>query len=209
MEYRLALYSDQALPENRAMDMRLMELIGTAHPKIGYLSSSPDEERTYFKLKEAYYSNLGAQLTAYTDSRNANNLEHLEKLFACDAIHLSGGNTFLFLAWLRESGLASELKNYAAKGNFLIGVSAGAILMTPSIETALLCGDDDSLSDGDTIGLSLVDFQFLPHYHLEKESSELSEQVLLPRQLTYGCPDGAGLIVQGENVETFRKVYSL
>ena len=46
----------------------------------------------------------------------------------CDAIHLTGGNTFQFSYWLRERGLDAELKRYAKAGGVLIGVSAGAIL---------------------------------------------------------------------------------
>ena len=161
--YRLALYSQQIPTKNPAMNARLLELIGVAKPNIGYISSSPDQDRIYFSPMQSYYADLGAKLTAYTDAENAEDSSYLKTLFACDAIHLSGGNTFFFLAWLRRTGLDKKLIAYAAN-NCLIGVSAGAILMTHSIETSLLCGDDDSLSDGDHAGFSLVPFNFLPHY---------------------------------------------
>ena len=108
--YRLALYSDQIIPENRTMDLRLMELIDVENPKIGYVASSPDKDKFYFTPKQTYYSDLDAELTAYTDTKNAEDEDHLENLFNCDAIHLSGGNTFFFLAWLRQTGLDMKLK---------------------------------------------------------------------------------------------------
>lgn len=129
--YQLALYSDQMLPENQEIDLRLMELIGVSKPKISQLGSSPDPNRIYVTPKQAYDSDLGAELTAYTDVENAYDISHLELLFNCDAIHLSGGGTFFFLTWLRQTGLDTKLKQYAATGQCIISVNADAILMTP------------------------------------------------------------------------------
>ena len=207
MSYRLALYSDQENPENPAMDARLINLIGVERPSIGYVSSSPDPDRTYFEPRKAYYAHLGADLSVYVDAENYGAPGKLEALLSCDAVHLSGGNTYAFLAWLRKSGLLERLEQYALRG-VLIGVSAGAILMTPSIETSALCGDDASMSDGDDRGLALVSFRLLPHYEKGTSLPTATRQSLSPG-LTYGCPDGSGFIVDGEQVEVYGDVYIL
>lgn len=203
--YRLALYSDQTAIVNQEMDSRLIELIGVSKPKIGYISSSPDKDRSYFIPMQSHYLDLGAELTVYTDSETAEDSSHLQVLFACDAIYLTGGNTFFFLTWLRQTGLDKKLKEFAATGKVLIGASAGAILMTPSIETSLICGDDDSFSDGDNTGFSLVSFTFLPHYSRGQDTSAAD----LSKTLTYGCPDGTGIIVDDDNLEFFGDIATL
>ena len=206
MNYRLALYSDQEHSEYSPMDSRLMNLIGVEKPNVGYVASSPDPERIYLGSREAFYATLGAELTTYVDSENCKTPGVMDTLLECDAIHLSGGNTFEFLAWLKQSGLITELERYAQQGGVLVGVSAGAIIMTPSIKTSLLCGDI-AISDGDYRGLGLVPFNFWPHYQKGEEASSVARQVLSSVGLTYGCPDGSGLIVDGEQLETYGDVY--
>lgn len=179
-----------------------MELIGVSKPKIGYLGSSPDPNKIYFTPKQAYSSDLGTELTAYTDVDNAHDISHIKTLFSCDAIHLSGGDTFFFLTWLRQTGLDTNPKQYAATGKLLIVISAVTILITPSIETSSLYRNDDSLSDGNHQGLSLIPFHFWPHYTKDQDTSALSH---LPT-LTYGCPDGAGIIVNDDHLEFFGNI---
>lgn len=88
----------------------------------------------------------------------------LPALLSCDAVHLSGGNTFYFLRWLRRRAMLPVLRDYVARGGVLIGVSAGAILMTPDVSTSALCGDTFVEEFSDPAALGLVDFQFLPHF---------------------------------------------
>jgi len=41
MGLRLALYSDQVIPRNAAVDKRVLRLIGVTNPRVGYVSSAP------------------------------------------------------------------------------------------------------------------------------------------------------------------------
>ena len=91
------------------------------------------EVAVYFKLDVAYTP------------------ERMTDLLACDAIHLTGGDTFYFLHWLRQRGMLSSLQRYVAEGGLLIGVSAGAILMTANIAMEGVNGE--SRWKGITIGV--------------------------------------------------------
>ena len=198
LEMRLALYSDQEIAANAAMDERVLRLIAVRRPRIGYVASAPDPSRSYFDHKRAYYHRLGAELTMYIDSESTDLEGDVQALCTCDAIHLSGGNTFTFLHWLRARGLLTPLHAYALAGRgVLIGASAGAILMTPNIQTAVLCGDVRPQDFTDDQGLGLVDFLFWPHYQRGAKVSIPLDQA----RLVYGCEDGAGVIVDGAAVE--------
>lgn len=69
MKLRLALYSDQIIPANAAVDRRLLDLIGVDRPRIAYVSSAPDPDRSYFSAKRRYYEQLGVELGNSTLTR--------------------------------------------------------------------------------------------------------------------------------------------
>ncbi len=201
---KLVLYSDQVIPENAKIDRRLASLIGKQNPIIGYIPSSSDPERIWFKQKQVYYETLGLNLSVYFEIDVNYEPSMFHSLLRCDAIHLSGGNTYHFLYWLRVRGLIVPLQEYVANGGTLIGTSAGAILMTPEIGTARLCGDapltGEEMTDSSALGL--VDFAFLPHLNdVEAATNVLEEYSQNYQRVIYGCPDGDGIIVNGEHIE--------
>jgi dipeptidase E len=205
MQRKLALYSDQELPGNAAMDERLIRLIGRPGPQIGYISAGPDPERRDFAHRRGYYAGIGADLTVYLDSDQAAANPDWAALLLCDAIHLSGGDTFGFLYWLGNKGVLPRLKQYVRDGGVLVGVSAGAILMTPSVTSATLCGDIRTVPLASDDALHLVDFHFWPHFnpdHIDASQADLAST--LPN--LYACPNGSGIIVDGAKMELFGKV---
>ena len=207
MNRKLVLYSDQIVGKTDAIDQRLLRLIGKAAPSIGYVPSSSDPERFFWGQVCAYYAALGASVEVYLELDAHFSEDVLPTLLSCDAIHLSGGNTFYFLHWLKQRAMLPVLREYVAGGGVLIGVSAGAILMTPDVSTSALCGDTfvEELSDPSALGL--VDFQFLPHFEPgEANIAEIAaHQRRFPAPL-YACPDGGGIVVDGADVEFFGEV---
>ena len=202
---KLVLYSDQILPATEKVDRELVVLMGHPSPTIGYIGSSPDPERKYYEERRAYYARLEMTLSTYIDETYEP--DQLEALFTCDAIHLTGGNTYHFLRWLRQRHMLARLRQYATRGGVLIGVSAGAILMTPEIGTAALCGDTPPEVDVDLTALGLVDFAFVPHF--EGTPSELVALQAYSRSregVVYACRDGDGIVVEGDQVRSIGNV---
>lgn len=184
------------------MDERLLNLIDKQHPIIGYIPSSTDPERTWFKQQQAYYKSLNADLSVYFELETEYEPKKTKELFACDAIHLSGGSTYNFLYWLRKRELVSLLRDYVARGGVLIGVSAGAILMTPEISTTHICGEESSHSLDNLFALNIVDFAFLPHTNnIEAVENKMIEYSNTHGCKIFGCPDGDGIIVNGNSIQ--------
>jgi dipeptidase E len=202
MNRKLAFYSDQQIGQSPTIDTRLINLINKQYPTIGYIPSSADPERTWFKQQQIYYKSLGADLSVYFELELAYVPDKIKDLFSCDAIHLSGGRTYNFLYWLRKRELISPLRDYVANGGVLIGVSAGAILMTPEISTTCLCGEEPSCNLNDLSALNLVDFAFLPHVNkIESAEKKMAEYSITRRRKIFGCNDGDGIIVDDEKIE--------
>lgn len=206
MPLRLALYSDQLIPANRVIDERLLRLIGVVRPRIGYFSSTPDRLRHYFELRRAYYAEIGVALDCYVDAESEPLDAAVAAALRCDAIHLTGGNTYAFLRWLQQHRLLDTLRAYARQQGVLVGTSAGAILMTPDIHTAALCGDVPDPSMADVRALALTSFRFLPHFVPDRLRPEMWASLVGPESPIYACPDGSGVIVHGDDVETYGAV---
>lgn len=202
---RLLLHGDQGGSRSRDADRRLLSTLGVATPHIGYVSAAPDADRIGFEDRAEHYAGLGASLRAYVDESNAST-RTMSQLEACHAIHLSGGNTFTFAHWLRQSKLFEALRHYALNGGALIGVSAGAIMLTPSVTSAALCGDFRPPEVVEDSGLSLVPFGFWPHFNKSALRSPDAHGFLQSYESVYACPDGCAVLVQGAKVECIGKV---
>ena len=199
-----ALYSDQFIAENAPMDRRLAALILSRGNHIGYIASAPEPQREFFDEKRQYYLNYGPSLDPFVDLDALAGDDEIGRLFSCNAIHLTGGHTGDFLRRLRQSGMLERLRAWALEDGILVGTSAGAILMTPTIAADALFtgGSPEAVRDG--AALDLVPFEFFPHLN--------DDPGYLPALLRYSetmvnsivaCRDGEGLIVGNGLVEVF------
>ncbi|MCF6139402.1 Type 1 glutamine amidotransferase-like domain-containing protein [Pseudalkalibacillus berkeleyi] len=181
---------DASIDQHLADHMKRM--ISKKGTKLGYVPSQYDETKYYFNKMRPHLERLGFEEFIYVDIDQAFEQKYVKSLETCDAIFLSGGNTYYFLNNLKNRGLISVLQRFVQNGGLLIGVSAGAMMMSHTIEIAAnLDPNDIALKDLDA--LNFIPFHFLPHYDEEKHDirkivSELGAPV-------YTCKDGAGIIL--------------
>ena len=193
---KLVLYSDQIPPLTDEIDAELKKLFDKTNPRIGYIPSASDPERKYFRERKSYYYRLGMDMDVYFELDKEWKPDLLESLLDCDAIHLSGGNTYYFLHWLRRRNMTDTLIRYVNQGGILIGVSAGSILMTLDISTSALCGDEIMEGETDFSGLGLVDFSFMPHFgDVPADIDDLKKYSRDNQMRVYAASDSGGIIV--------------
>jgi dipeptidase E len=197
---KLVLYSAQETSDDHKVNLELMRLIGKPHPRIAYIPSNFVNDSAWFHSKKKYYTQYGATLEEPVRFNTVLLESELQNLFSFDAIHLSGGDTPQFLTLLREHNLLERLRDYVTRGDVLIGMSAGAIIMTPNIFTAYDCGDDRPPEPFDHSALGLVDFVFMPHYEPELEIP-CQELALELNRILYACRDGDGIVVNGDEIK--------
>jgi len=160
---KLVLYSDQIAGVSERVDEGLLRLIGLGSAMVAYIPSCTDENRDYFNQKVKYYSRLGIRNLFYFDLDKEYDEDQISKLLSCDVIHLSGGNTFRFLYNLQRRNFSVLLRKYVHDGGILVGISAGAILMSHTIKAASIV-DTNEVAINDLTGIGLVGFDFFPHY---------------------------------------------
>ncbi|GIU35832.1 Type 1 glutamine amidotransferase-like domain-containing protein [Shewanella schlegeliana] len=203
---KLALLSDPSTKNGQmALNVLLQSLVKVdkhSPLRVGYIASQPDPHREFFQQAQQMYQVLGAELSVYLELEAGFSQSALDHLLSCDAIHLSGGDTYRFLKGLKHRKLLPVLRQYAINGGGLVGVSAGAMIMTPSIASASLCGDINHCELDDLIALNLVDFMFSPHINQALLQSERFQQQLAPfKQQVCLCPDDASLLLITDKVE--------
>jgi dipeptidase E len=135
-----------------------------------------------------------------------------QEVMRSDAIHMGGGNTFYFLNSLRKAKLLKDLRNFTLKGGILTGLSAGAIMMTENIELAgypEFDRDENNVGIKNLSSLNLVDFAFFPHFkNSARYDVVFKKYSKLKQKIIYACPDGAGIVVNGDEIRFVGKCYA-
>lgn len=182
------------------MYVRLRHLFASPRPRMAYLPSDFVRQSPYFSIQRTIYERYGIELDDLVDVTNGFEQEQLVRLQDYDGLHLSGGQTPRFLNLLRAHQLIPHLQAFAHRGGVLAGTSAGAILLTPTIETAQAVGDDFTAAPQDLTALGLVEFHFWPHFEAGDQEAANRQARELGAAL-YAAADGSGVIVEGDQVD--------
>jgi dipeptidase E len=140
----------------------------TKNKICAYMSAEGDNTEAnnkYNPVWKEYIERNGAKFILVDNSKRGSIVSvEEEKLIQANILLISGGNTFKLLNHLRLSGLNQAIKDFWIRDNVVLaGFSAGAIVLTPSIETAR-AGDPNELGVKDLTGLGIVRFEVWPHY---------------------------------------------
>lgn len=207
---KLVLYSGYDA-DNEPIDQALISLLKKPNPNVTFIPSAhyvPEHEYKYFCETFEEYGVHNVKIFNVDQPYSA---KQLNAAMSSDMIYLSGGNTFYFLKSIKRQGFDLELKKYVKKGGVLAGLSAGAIIMTPTIATASypkFDRDDNDVGITDLEALRLVPFEFFPHFTAEPEyRRELKKQSKLINNPIYGVADGGAIIVNGSKIEFYGDVW--
>lgn len=137
---------------------------------LGFVPNAGDTyENPYFveesrqRLKE-----LGIKLVELDLAKDSKE-ETLKKLEQVDGLYVAGGNTFHLLYLLNKNELLEHIRNKVKGGMPYFGESAGAVLLTKSIEPARTIDDPEDAPELKSFdGLGLLEFFPLPHVGKEK-----------------------------------------
>jgi dipeptidase E len=132
---------------------------------------------------------------------NINQKNDISSLGDFDIIYVCGGNTFLILNKLKETGLSDYISDQVNKGAIYVGVSAGSIIACQSIEVAGWGseGDKNDISLKDLSGLNFVDISIFPHYRdvLHNEVEQYKQRV---QNKVFEINDDQAIFVKGNEI---------
>lgn len=174
--------------------------------KVAYISSEPqDAPRPYYLSTIDDYEKISEGVEVhYFDLSDDFSDESLEEMLHYGTIYLSGGNTYIFMNDARKRSLYKILRKHLNNGGILVGASAGAIMMTPTIDIA--DGFDENIFGlTDVKGFSFVPFEFFPHLD-ESHHDFLVKYMGGKDSMLYICKDGDGIFCGDDGVQLFGEV---
>ncbi|MFA6602275.1 MAG: Type 1 glutamine amidotransferase-like domain-containing protein [Candidatus Shapirobacteria bacterium] len=176
MSQRIVLFSQPSLSVFKKLKSALFpgflsERIFAYMPSDG---TDREANEKYSPIWQDFAKNNGASFVYIDNSQREEKAEkESQKLLSSNILVITGGNTFKLLHHLRLSGLGKAIKDFWKKDRVVLsGFSAGAIVLSPSINTAKTgVGDANELGITDLTSLGILDFEVWPHY----ESSQAAE----------------------------------
>jgi len=175
--------------------------------RVSYRENIYDIYQVFEKLG---FEPANLDLREYFDDNEA--LE--QKLREYDLIWACGGNAFLLLRAMKQSGFDRAIKKLLDDDQVVYGGwSAGACVMSPSLKGIDLCDKPHDVAAGynkEVVweGLGLVNFTIAPHYRSHHPESEMIEDVVKyceEHSIPYrGIRDGDVVIVNNGRIEILK-----
>lgn len=203
---KLALFSTYSVwdsNESFSAASHMVKMTGKDNPIIGNIntySRNPNVKTTRF-MNKLYFSASSSHMK-----------ENVKELMNCDIIFLDGGNTFEISNALQRYGVYKILKAFSKKGGVIAGQSAGAIMCTPTILSAMWA-DANTVEDEipSYNGLNLVNFCLKPHSqsYLPRYTDEFQRFCDITQREFKCIPDGGAIIVEGDHMYEYGGVTTL
>ena len=148
---------------------KFFDLIGNDKPKdsVAIITTAAEgkENNKYSLLAKKQFLDAGFKDVEFVDlEAQSISSDKYNVIYVC------GGNTFKLLKFAKEKSFSKNIKQLLDRDGFYIGVSAGSIIMSPSIDIANEIepdSNDVSLTDLNSFGI--VPFHVMPHYYPDIE----------------------------------------
>lgn len=137
----------------------------TDHMAAIITTAAEGKEKDFFAIKtKEELHRMGFQKVDFIDVE----FDHAEILKDYEALYICGGNPFHLLQQFKKSGADQVLKKLEDRNLIVVGVSAGAMILGPSIEVAAhFTPDMNTVQLQDFSALSLFPNPIFPHYGRE------------------------------------------
>ena len=190
---------------NAEIKKALQDEISKRGNRVAYVSSEPQSgEKPYYLANIKDFKVISDEIEVdYFDLSDDFSDELLNGLSTYGVVYLAGGNTYTFLAAAKKRNLQNILEHILDKDGLLIGVSAGALIMTPSVE---LAASENLAALQDSSGFAFVPFEFFPHYEADGKEFPVG---YLTKNTIYLCKNGDGIFVSGNGMKKFGDIREL
>ncbi len=206
---RIVLYSGGQLRSNHKLHQAVVALARQKNAKkpltMTYIPFCSDNSSIFYSRAKRRFSANGVKKFFCLNVDHTPSAAEIKKAFESDIVYLAGGNTFYYLKHLRESGVLEKIKAFAKKGGVLAGLSAGGLIMSPTVALAADegLGPDDNevkMKRREFKSLGLFNFEFSPHY--DGKPSEVKAHLAYSKKTphpVYAVADGSGVVIDGSD----------
>jgi dipeptidase E len=205
---KIVLYSGGQSKSNHKLHRAVVELAkdgrNSGKLQLTYIPFCADNAHVFYERAIRRYRSHGIERFFCMPVDVPLSRDEIAVAMKSDVIYLAGGNTFYFLKHLRDSGMLGHLKKFASRGGVLAGLSAGALIMSPTTKLAADKGlgpDPNDVGLKDYRGMNLFQFEFSPHFHPTPKQlkAHLAYSLKTPNAIL-ASEDGGGVIINGNEV---------
>lgn len=206
---KIVLYSGGQSRSNHKLHQSVVSLArqnvgSTKKLSLTYIPFCSENSKLFFHRTKRRFKANGVEKFFCLNVDNNPSAADIKKAFQSDIVYLAGGNTFYYLKHLRASGVLSKIKAFAKKGGVLAGLSAGGLIMSPTVALAAdegLGPDDNDVGMTHFKSLGLFQFEFSPHFDGKprevKAHLSYSKKTRYP---VYAVQDGSGVVINGNDI---------
>jgi dipeptidase E len=134
-------------------------------------ASTDKENNQYNQMGLSQLKSAGIEVVDFYDFEN----DEPKDLSSYDVIYVCGGNTFKLMKFSREANFDKDIKSLLERGGVYVGVSAGSLIVGPSIQIANeVHSDRNEVGLIDFSGFNIIDLIIFPHY-----SPDIEEEIKL------------------------------
>ena len=177
------------------------------HPVFLFIGLASNYSDAYYDKIKKIYQNLGCKCIYLKKKNILNNPQIvLDKINQADIIYIGGGDSIKLIEEIKKYHLNDLLYDAYLRGALLVGVSAGAILLSKEgfSDSYILRGEKDSYDF--VKGLSFIDIAICPHY--EKDSSrslQLRNNLKNKNKIIYALENNTALWFHDEKIDVIKE----
>lgn len=167
------------LYETKEIDEEIVKMTNKTNPNFLFIGLASSYSDSYYDIIKKIYKNLGCN-TSYLKKKNIINNPDIvkNKITTADIIYIGGGDSIKLINEVKEYKLDILLKEAYQKETILVGISAGAILLSKEGFSDSLILRKESDKHCFIKGLNLNDLIICPHYNSSIEkTNELKDRI--------------------------------
>ena len=192
--------------ETKEIDEEIVKMTEKEKPKMLFIGLANSFADSYYDYIKKIYKNLGCE-TMYLKKKNVTKNPDIvkNKIETADIIYIGGGDTIKLIDTVKEYGIDKLLESAKERDCVIVGVSAGAILLSKSgfSDSFILRKESDKHEFID--GLNFIDINICPHYHNEeKKLEDLKENLKSNKKEVYGIENCTALKIINKKITVIK-----
>ena len=193
--------------ETQKIDEEIVKLTNKESPNFLFIGLASSYSDSYYDTIKKIYKKLGCT-TIYLKKNNLIHNPKLveEKIKNADIIYIGGGDTIKLLEAIKSYNLENQLREAYEKGCTMVGISAGAIILSKEgfSDSRILRGE--SKKHEFIKGLELVKISISPHHHTnEEKTNELEKALKNTTKKIYGIENKAAIKMINNKISVIRE----
>lgn len=190
--------------ETKEIDEEIVKMTNIDKPNFLFIGLASSFSDSYYDTIKKIYKNLGCE-TVYLKKKNIINNPDIvkDKISNADIIYIGGGDSIKLINEIKEYKLDILLKEAYKKGTILVGISAGAILLSKEGFSDSLILRNESNKHSFVEGINLNNLIISPHYNSSIEkTNELKEQIATRK--VYGLENCTALKIEDDKISIIK-----